>query len=148
MISLWSRIREVRRYLFSLAGLNALQFEIITQDVSTETHKQLMVTQFGVSFLCLYCVERTKSDYDEQGLDQTGKINLDHVCFFCFFVRHCFLFCFLIYIVMGKNKTFLFLFQSWENPFLRWNPTKYGGVKFINIDPKLVWKPDIVLYNR
>jgi len=37
--------------------------------------------------------------------------------------------------------------QSWENPFLRWNPTKYGGVKFINIDPKLVWKPDIVLYN-
>lgn len=33
-----------------------------------------MVTQFGVFFLCLYCVERKKSDYDEQGLDQTGKI--------------------------------------------------------------------------
>lgn len=32
-------------------------------------------------FCCLYCVERTKSDYDEQGLDQTGKIE-DHVSFF------------------------------------------------------------------
>lgn len=41
-----------------------------------------------------------------------------------------------------------FMFQSWENPFLRWNPSDYGGVKFINIDPILVWKPDIVLYNR
>lgn len=40
------------------------------------------------------------------------------------------------------------MFQSWENPFLRWNPSDYGGVKFINIDPILVWKPDIVLYNR
>ncbi|KAL9987422.1 hypothetical protein ACROYT_G001725 [Oculina patagonica] len=37
--------------------------------------------------------------------------------------------------------------QSWENPFLRWKPADYGGVRFINIDPKLVWKPDIVLYN-
>lgn len=37
--------------------------------------------------------------------------------------------------------------QSWQNPFLKWNPADYGGVKFINIDPKLVWLPDIVLYN-
>ena len=43
-------------------------------------HTQLMVTQFGVFFLCGYCVERTKSDYDEQGVDQTGKIK-DHAWF-------------------------------------------------------------------
>ncbi|KXJ28794.1 neuronal acetylcholine receptor subunit alpha-10 [Exaiptasia diaphana] len=37
--------------------------------------------------------------------------------------------------------------QFWSNPFLRWNSTKFGGVTFINISPKLVWKPDIVMYN-
>ena len=31
-------------------------------------------------FCSLYRVERTKSDYDEQSLDQTGKIE-DHVSF-------------------------------------------------------------------
>lgn len=39
-------------------------------------------------FCCLYCVERTKSDHDEQSLDQTGKIE-DHDSFF--FLRHCLL---------------------------------------------------------
>ena len=46
-------------------------------------------------------------------------------------------------------KVVVFFYVSvLENPFLRWNPSDYGGVKFINIDPILVWKPDIVLYNR
>ncbi|XP_048583770.1 neuronal acetylcholine receptor subunit alpha-10 [Nematostella vectensis] len=37
--------------------------------------------------------------------------------------------------------------QQWTNPFLTWNPSDYGGINFINVDPKLVWKPDLILYN-
>jgi len=36
----------------------------------------------------------------------------------------------------------------WTNPYLKWDPNKYGGIEQINIDPKLIWKPDIILYNN
>ena len=29
-----------------------------------------------------------------------------------------------------------------------WNKSKYCGVGSIQLNPELVWKPDIVLYNR
>ncbi|KXJ13444.1 neuronal acetylcholine receptor subunit alpha-3 isoform X2 [Exaiptasia diaphana] len=38
--------------------------------------------------------------------------------------------------------------QKWNNHLLRWNSTLYGGIKSINVDPKLVWLPDIILYNN
>ncbi|XP_078360137.1 neuronal acetylcholine receptor subunit alpha-3-like isoform X1 [Oculina patagonica] len=38
--------------------------------------------------------------------------------------------------------------QKWNNHLLRWNSSHYGGIKSINVDPKLVWLPDIVLYNN
>ncbi|XP_031567053.1 neuronal acetylcholine receptor subunit alpha-2-like isoform X2 [Actinia tenebrosa] len=38
--------------------------------------------------------------------------------------------------------------QSWNNHLLRWNSSHYGGIKSINVDPKLVWLPDIILYNN
>lgn len=38
--------------------------------------------------------------------------------------------------------------QKWNNHLLRWNASHYGGIKSINVDPKLVWLPDIVLYNN
>jgi len=38
--------------------------------------------------------------------------------------------------------------QKWNNHLLRWNASKYGNIKSINVDPKLVWLPDIVLYNK
>ena len=48
-----------------------------------------------------------------------------------------------------KWYPFVFLiFQKWDNPFLSWNPVHYNGIKVINVDPKLVWKPDLVLYNK
>jgi hypothetical protein len=31
---------------------------------------------------------------------------------------------------------------------LRWNPAQYGGIRSINIPPKSVWTPDIILYNN
>ncbi|XP_031551820.1 ligand-gated ion channel 4-like, partial [Actinia tenebrosa] len=45
-------------------------------------------------------------------------------------------------------KTSLWIRQIWNNPFLRWNSTYYGGIKSINVSPKQVWKPDLVLYNN
>ncbi|CAH3144231.1 unnamed protein product [Pocillopora meandrina] len=38
--------------------------------------------------------------------------------------------------------------QKWNNHLLRWNASHYGGIKSINVDPKMVWLPDIVLYNN
>lgn len=38
--------------------------------------------------------------------------------------------------------------QKWNNHLLRWNASHYGGIKSINVDPKMVWLPDIVLYNK
>ena len=31
---------------------------------------------------------------------------------------------------------------------MTWDPSKYGGIKRVRIDPSLLWIPDIVLYNR
>ena len=39
-------------------------------------------------------------------------------------------------------------FQKWFNPILLWEATKYNNVTAINVDPKMIWKPDIVLYNK
>ena len=49
------------------------------------------------------------------------------------------------YAVILRNR---FFFQKWKNPFLSWKPENYNGMKVINVDPKLVWKPDLVLYNK
>ncbi|XP_074609983.1 neuronal acetylcholine receptor subunit alpha-3-like isoform X3 [Acropora palmata] len=38
--------------------------------------------------------------------------------------------------------------QRWNNHLLRWNESKYGNITSINVDPKEVWVPDIVLYNN
>lgn len=38
--------------------------------------------------------------------------------------------------------------QKWHDPWLSWNASKYHGLSSINISPKLVWKPDIVLHNN
>ena len=46
------------------------------------------------------------------------------------------------------HRHLLLPFQKWKNPFLAWKPEDYNGIKSINVDPKLVWKPDLVLYNK
>lgn len=38
--------------------------------------------------------------------------------------------------------------QDWWNPFMKWNPSEFGGVKEINIPPDMLWVPDIILYNK
>lgn len=38
--------------------------------------------------------------------------------------------------------------QDWNNPYMTWKPSDYGGVKEINIPPEMIWVPDIILYNK
>ncbi|XP_068703036.1 neuronal acetylcholine receptor subunit non-alpha-2-like isoform X2 [Montipora foliosa] len=38
--------------------------------------------------------------------------------------------------------------QIWQNPFLRWNSSHYGGITHIFVEPKTIWVPDIVLENN
>ncbi|XP_046844749.1 neuronal acetylcholine receptor subunit alpha-7-like [Xenia sp. Carnegie-2017] len=35
----------------------------------------------------------------------------------------------------------------WMNDFMKWNSSDFGGIKSINVDPDMVWLPDIELYN-
>ena len=41
-----------------------------------------------------------------------------------------------------------FLQQLWEDPRLKWEPSKYGGLTEVHLPASKVWKPDIVLINR
>lgn len=38
--------------------------------------------------------------------------------------------------------------MKWHNHLLRWNESEYGGIKTINLNPLLIWLPDIVLHNN
>ena len=38
--------------------------------------------------------------------------------------------------------------QDWMDYQLHWNVTEYGGVESIRIHPKLIWTPDLLMYNR
>ncbi|KAK3740406.1 hypothetical protein QZH41_009479 [Actinostola sp. cb2023] len=42
----------------------------------------------------------------------------------------------------------LYVRQTWNNAFLTWNKSDYGGIEQVNIDPKELWKPDIYLYSN
>ncbi|XP_058484557.1 neuronal acetylcholine receptor subunit alpha-3 [Solea solea] len=45
-------------------------------------------------------------------------------------------------------ETNLWLRHVWNDYKLRWNPKDFGGVEFIRVPSKRIWKPDIVLYNN
>ncbi|XP_048577603.1 neuronal acetylcholine receptor subunit alpha-7 isoform X2 [Nematostella vectensis] len=56
-----------------------------------------------------------------------------------------------IFDVHEKNQVLkigLWVRQSWYNPFLVWNASEFGGIRSINVDPKMVWTPDLYLYNN
>ena len=47
------------------------------------------------------------------------------------------------------NKMWLFcVLKKWENPSLRWNKSEFDGIDRIFVEPKRVWVPDILLYNK
>ncbi|KTG07274.1 hypothetical protein cypCar_00020678 [Cyprinus carpio] len=45
-------------------------------------------------------------------------------------------------------ETNLWLRHIWNDYKLRWDPKDFGGVEFIRVPSKKIWKPDIVLYNN
>lgn len=40
------------------------------------------------------------------------------------------------------------LLQEWNDYKLRWNPEDYENVTSIRIPSEIIWRPDIVLYNK
>lgn len=40
------------------------------------------------------------------------------------------------------------LTKEWYDYNLKWKPHEYGGVDRLYIPSKLIWLPDIVLYNK
>jgi hypothetical protein len=38
--------------------------------------------------------------------------------------------------------------QEWNDYRLSWDPEKYEGLKKLRIPAKMIWLPDIVLYNK
>ncbi|XP_065065748.1 neuronal acetylcholine receptor subunit alpha-5-like [Rhopilema esculentum] len=38
--------------------------------------------------------------------------------------------------------------QNWKNELVRWDPKDWDGIKSVQVDGKLMWTPDIVLYNN
>lgn len=55
---------------------------------------------------------------------------------------------FFLFFSWDSNVVLALSFQKWTNLLLTWEPKHYGGIKRVRIDPKLLWIPDIVLYNR
>lgn len=45
-------------------------------------------------------------------------------------------------------KSSVWIRQAWNNPFLTWNSSNFGGIKTINVHQSKLWKPDIFLYNN
>ncbi|KAJ6655383.1 hypothetical protein lerEdw1_005441 [Lerista edwardsae] len=43
---------------------------------------------------------------------------------------------------------YLWIRQTWYDAYLKWNKDEYDGLDSIRIPSNLVWRPDIVLYNK
>ena len=38
--------------------------------------------------------------------------------------------------------------QEWSDANMRWNASEYGNVQDVRIPPKVIWTPDLLMYNR
>ncbi|CAG06256.1 unnamed protein product, partial [Tetraodon nigroviridis] len=43
---------------------------------------------------------------------------------------------------------YLWIRQRWNDAYLKWNKEDYDGLEVIHIPSSLVWRPDLVLYNK
>ncbi|KAI1883707.1 hypothetical protein AGOR_G00234320 [Albula goreensis] len=43
---------------------------------------------------------------------------------------------------------YLWIRQTWHDAYLKWDKEEYDGLEVIRIPSSLVWRPDIVLYNK
>ena len=44
--------------------------------------------------------------------------------------------------------TYLWIRQQWFDAYLSWDKDDYDGLEVIRIPSDMVWRPDIVLYNK
>ena len=40
------------------------------------------------------------------------------------------------------------MFQYWTDEFLQWDPAQFGGITSLHIPAELIWKPDLLVYNK
>ena len=55
---------------------------------------------------------------------------------------------YLIALLMLNFLVNAWLWKEWKDYKLDWNETEYGGVKSIRLPSKMIWTPDILMYNR
>lgn len=55
---------------------------------------------------------------------------------------------FLIYNFIHLFTIGPFISQYWQDYYLQWNASEYPGVSSVRFPDSLIWKPDILLYNR
>ena len=61
----------------------------------------------------------------------------------------CFCVCCSFINVSGHIQVSLLLpLQHWNDYNLAWNASDYGGVQSIRVPSTMIWKPDILMYNR
>ncbi|CAF0847530.1 unnamed protein product [Adineta ricciae] len=56
-----------------------------------------------------------------------------------------------IFDMIEKNQiliTNVWLDQEWVDEFLQWDPDEFNGIHRLNLPSRLIWLPDIVLYNN
>ncbi|CAF0965198.1 unnamed protein product [Rotaria sordida] len=51
-----------------------------------------------------------------------------------------------IFDMMEKNQ--ILITNVWYDEFLQWDPADFNGIRRLNLPSKLIWLPDIVLYNN
>ena len=57
----------------------------------------------------------------------------------------------LFYFQDERNQvltTHIWLDQEWHDEKLTWDPKDFGGLETLRMPSHLLWKPDVVLYNR
>ena len=38
--------------------------------------------------------------------------------------------------------------QEWQDVNLVWNSSEYGGIQSLRLPAEIIWKPDLLMYNR
>lgn len=51
-------------------------------------------------------------------------------------------------VPLSPSQLSILLPQEWRDYKLRWDPRDYENVTSIRIPSELIWRPDIVLYNK
>ncbi|XP_050097033.1 neuronal acetylcholine receptor subunit alpha-2-like [Anopheles aquasalis] len=49
---------------------------------------------------------------------------------------------------MNNERDWILFSTNWDDPKLTWDPAQYGNMDVIRLDPTIVWRPDVVLYNN